>query len=80
MLSVRVSPQGSADTVTIHSSSGHGTLDKAAMKAVRRWRFIPAQRNGQAVAMTVQVPVTFSWNSFSSSKLGPWFSDRGVMA
>ena len=59
VLSVRVSSQGSADTVTIHSSSGHGILDRAAVKAVQRWRFIPAQRNGQAVAMTVRVPVTF---------------------
>ena len=58
-LRVLVSPSGSASAVSIASSSGVASLDQAALRAVRRWRFKPAQRDGLAVAATVQVPIRF---------------------
>lgn len=39
--------------------SGDRDLDRAALSAVRNWRFQPALRNGKAVASVVQVPVDF---------------------
>ena len=35
-------------------------LDRAAMEAVRRWKFKPAVRGGQAVAAEVIVPLEFN--------------------
>ena len=37
-----------------------GYLDRAAMEAVRRWKFKPAVRGGQAVAAEVIVPLEFN--------------------
>ena len=39
--------------------SGSRDLDRAAVNAVRQWRFQPAQRDGQAVAGAVTVPIDF---------------------
>jgi periplasmic protein TonB len=61
-LRVLVSPSGSASTVSIASSSGVASLDQAALRAVQRWRFKPAQRDGVAVVATVQVPIRFKLN------------------
>jgi len=61
-LRVLVSPSGSASTVSIANSSGVASLDQAALRAVQRWRFKPAQRDGLAVAATVQVPIRFKLN------------------
>ena len=58
----QVSPQGQAISVQVHQSSGHLSLDAAALKAVRTWEFIPAQRDGQSIASIVQVPVNFNLN------------------
>jgi len=45
--------------VTVAASSQSRDLDRAALDAVRRWRFRPAQRDGQPVAGTVVVPIEF---------------------
>ncbi len=59
LLRVAVLPSGAAASVTVESSSGHRILDRAARKAVRRWRFTPATRAGRPVKAEVRVPVTF---------------------
>jgi len=59
VLKVRVSSKGSPTQVTVASSSGHAVLDRAARRAVRGWSFRPANRGGQAVAGTVNVPIHF---------------------
>ncbi|MGB0664471.1 MAG: TonB family protein [Pontibacterium sp.] len=58
-VSVSVSALGKVTKVVLLSSSGHVLLDKAALKAVKRWRFKPAIHHGQAVAATVVVPYEF---------------------
>ena len=58
-VSVSVSAVGKVTKVVLLSSSGHVLLDKAALKAVKRWRFKPAIHHGQAVAATVVVPYEF---------------------
>lgn len=55
-----VAPDGSVERMDVAQSSGNRDLDRAAMEAVRRWRFTPAMRNGQPVSETVVIPVDFS--------------------
>ena len=57
---VTVAPDGSVERMDVAQSSGNRYLDRAAMDAVRRWRFKPAMRNGQPVSETVVIPVDFA--------------------
>lgn len=60
LMKVLVSAQGAAEDVQIEESSGSERLDKAALSAVKRWRFIPAKRNNQPLSAYVLVPMKFS--------------------
>jgi len=60
LLRVQVAADGIADSVTLQTSSGSTRLDQAALAAVKKWRFVPAKRGGQAVSASVVVPVSFS--------------------
>ncbi len=62
-LRVRVSPEGTAAELAVARSSGVPVLDSAALDAVRRWRFVPAQRGDKAVEAWVIVPVQFTLES-----------------
>lgn len=55
-----VAPDGSVERMDLAESSGNRHLDRAAMEAVRRWKFKPATRNGQPVTATVIVPLEFN--------------------
>ena len=59
MLKVHVLASGRPDHVGLASSSGHESLDDAALEAVTNWRFAPARRGVQAVDGWVQVPIEF---------------------
>ena len=63
---VRVRVDIGADGVPTDSSvvesSGDRDLDRAAMQAVRRWRFKPATAHGAPVASNVTVPIEFKLN------------------
>ncbi|MGE5147681.1 MAG: TonB family protein [Candidatus Eiseniibacteriota bacterium] len=59
VLKVAVGANGVPASVTVEHSSGHDTLDDAALDTVRRWHFTPATLAGVAVAGTVEVPITF---------------------
>ncbi|WP_047538064.1 energy transducer TonB [Methylotenera versatilis] len=63
LMKVLVSADGSAENVQIEKSSGSERLDNAAVNAVKRWRFIPAKKNNQALSAYVIVPVKFSLDS-----------------
>jgi len=58
-LRVQVHAEGYAIHAEIKTSSGYARLDQAALAAVRKWRFVPAQRGEQAVESWVIVPVYF---------------------
>lgn len=59
ILRVNVSAEGRATGVEVHQSSGHASLDEAAMARVREWRFAPAMKDGAPAAGEVLVPVEF---------------------
>jgi protein TonB len=59
MLRVNVSADGMPLDVEVVATSGHPSLDTAAMSAVRQWRFIPATQAGRSVAASAEVPVRF---------------------
>lgn len=59
ILRVSVTPQGTAESVEVRTSSGSTRLDESAMKTVRQWKFIPAKRGDIAVQSWVQVPIIF---------------------
>ena len=59
MVRASVDANGVPTDVAVVERSGHRELDRAALGAVRKWRFEPAMRNGKAVSSTVQVPVDF---------------------
>jgi protein TonB len=59
LLRVHVLEDGRVGEVDVEQSAGHPDLDQAATNAVRRWRFEPARRGEQAVAMWVRLPVEF---------------------
>lgn len=63
LLRVLVSAQGLPEAVEIQTSSGHSRLDKAALEAVRQWKFVPAKQGSQTVSAWVVVPVAFVLNS-----------------
>ncbi|AZR26337.1 energy transducer TonB [Xanthomonas vasicola pv. arecae] len=56
---VDVDAAGNPGGVTLVQRSGSRDLDRAAMEAVRHWRFHPAQRNGQPVAGSTDIPFEF---------------------
>ena len=59
LLRVHVLADGRIRDVLVEKSAGHPELDDAATDAVKRWRFDPARRGSDAVAMWVLLPVEF---------------------
>ncbi|HEX2082836.1 MAG TPA: energy transducer TonB, partial [Xanthomonadaceae bacterium] len=60
LVRVEVDANGRAGDVSIARRSGSRDLDRAALDAVKQWRFRPAMRNGKAVASVAEVPVEFT--------------------
>lgn len=59
ILRVVVSPDGNPKQIELAHSSGSERLDKAALAAVRRWRFVPARQGETVIEATVLVPIIF---------------------
>lgn len=59
LIEVRVSTDGLPLSVGLKSSAGFDLLDRAALEAVRHWRFVPARRGGRPVEASVVVPIQF---------------------
>ena len=62
LIKAYVTEQGRVEQVQVEQSAGHADLDAAAVEAVGRWRFQPARRGRQAIAMWVSIPVRFMLN------------------
>lgn len=59
MVNVRVNREGHPIEALIHTSSGYGVLDRAALRTVRSWRFEAARRGNTRVEGEVLVPINF---------------------
>ncbi|TXH70523.1 MAG: TonB family protein [Lysobacteraceae bacterium] len=57
---VDVGADGVPTEVSLVERSRSRSLDRAALQAARQWRFRPAQRGGQAIAGTVEIPIEFT--------------------
>lgn len=55
-----IGPDGVPTSVSLVSGSGSRDLDRAALDAVKRWRFRPAIEGGRPTVGTVVVPIEFS--------------------
>jgi protein TonB len=63
MVRAEVQQDGRCAQVELKQGSGHELLDRAALEAVGKWRFVPARQGGQAVTAWVEVPITFKLNN-----------------
>ena len=57
---VDVGPDGVPTSVSLDQGSGHRELDRAALDAVKRWRFRPAMANGRPTVGRLTVPIQFT--------------------
>jgi protein TonB len=60
LLRVEVLESGSVGRIEIADSSGFEVLDKAALRSVKGWAFVPGTRNGETIDQWVIVPIRFS--------------------
>jgi TonB family protein len=60
ILKACVSSAGGLDSLNLIKTSGFDRLDRIALETVQRWKFIPARRGQQAVAMCYQLPIQFT--------------------
>jgi protein TonB len=59
LLRVLVDDQGRSKRVEINSSSGSDALDRAAVEAIKRWRFHPARHADKSIESWLRVPIEF---------------------
>ena len=59
VLRVEVLVNGRVGQIDIKKSSSYELLDRAAVTAVKQWRFIPAKKGDVAIPLWVNIPVRF---------------------
>lgn len=59
LLKVRVLENGNVGETLVEQSAGHPDLDRSAAEAVKKWRFEPARRGNDPIAVWVLLPVRF---------------------
>lgn len=57
---VLIGVDGTAQDAQVKVSSGYERLDRAALEAVRKWRYIPGKRGGVPEPMWFDAPINFS--------------------
>lgn len=62
VLKVKILKTGDVSDVQVSRSSGHRVLDDAAVAAIQKWKFSPAEKNKQPIDQWVQLPINFSIN------------------
>lgn len=60
MVRAMIDANGKVIQLAVQRSSGHSSLDQAALATVKGWRFVPARRGEHTVAAWVVVPISFS--------------------
>lgn len=64
-----VNTDGSVSGVQVVGSSGHDTLDQAAIRCAQNWRYKPAMQNGQPVTAPWQTNVQWKLQNGGSSAM-----------
>lgn len=59
ILEVLVNQEGRVSELSVFKSSGFAVLDRAALKAVKKWRFEPGRKGVEKAAQWVNIPVRF---------------------
>ncbi len=59
ILNVTVLSNGKPKKLEVEKSSGYEILDKAAIEAVKKWKFKPATRGGIPINSEVKIPIKF---------------------
>lgn len=67
LLNVLVNSKGMVSEIKIQHSSGHSSLDTAALTTVKDWLFTPATFGGRPINMWVNVPIEFRLKSNGKS-------------
>ncbi len=60
ILQLLITQNGTVDEVNIKTSSGYPRLDKAAIKAVKQWRYVPAQQGDETISYRYEQPIHFA--------------------
>ena len=60
LLEILILPDGTVGEVKIRESSGFKLLDNTAVKAVKRWKYIPAKRGDEPIAYWYLQPLEFT--------------------
>jgi TonB family protein len=69
IIRVTVTPDGTPANLLVATSSGHDSLDRAALTAVQQYRFNPKMCSGKAVVSPVLVPVAFNRKDFGPESI-----------
>lgn len=59
LLNVLVGTNGCVSEVVVEETSGFKILDEAAVSAVQKWKFIPAQIGGIKFSSRIKIPIKF---------------------
>jgi TonB family protein len=59
VLKLRISPAGVVDSAYVLESSGHSSLDSAAVADSRRLRYDPAEQAGEPIEVWAKLPVIY---------------------
>jgi periplasmic protein TonB len=59
LLRAQISAQGTCLQARVERGSGSELLDRAALEAVKKWRFVPARRGDEAQVAWVEIPISF---------------------
>lgn len=59
LISVEILENGTPGQLLVKKSSGYAILDQAALSAVRKWKFVPAEKNDLRIRSWGDVPIRF---------------------
>jgi protein TonB len=69
LLEVMVKADGSVVSASVREGiAGHPELDRAAVDAVKQWKFEPATADGVPVDMKINIPIEFRLDSSKAKK------------
>ena len=59
LLAVHIDQNGNVLNIHVKETSGYGILDRASVKTIRDWKFLPARHGDSNVEDNINIPVSF---------------------